>query len=253
MINVAFYSFVPEHDLINFILKNNKNFKLNLQNYELLIVLGGDGVFLDALNKFKDQEIKLLFIKTGNLGFFENDVDIKNIEINNNKFENYSLLKMTVDNETDFYSFNEFLLSTTDNPISQTLFVKNKFFYSYTGTGFLVSTMNGSSGINRSLNGPLLSSNNQFIFSEFIPVNSTNSTSLKQPIVFTTEDELRIRLNVDYIPKINLKIDGKSIDFISKNIKINLVKSKAKIYKLNQGQWINRIQKKILGNYETKK
>ena len=253
MINVAFYSVVPEHDLINFILKNNKNFKLNLQNYELLIVLGGDGVFLDALNKFKDQDIKLLFIKTGNLGFFENEINIKNIEINNNKFENYSLLKMTVDNETEFYSFNEFLLSTVDNPINQTLFIKNNFFYSYTATGFLVSTMNGSTGINRSLNGPLLSSNNQFIFNEFIPVNSTNSTSLKQPIVFNIEDELRIRLNVDYIPKINLKIDGKSIDFISKNIKINLVKSKAKIYKLNQGQWVNRIQKKILGNYETKK
>lgn len=252
MINVAFYSITPEHNLIDFILKNNKNFKLNYEKYELLIVLGGDGSYLEALKKFKNHNIKMIFIKTGNLGFFENEINIKNIKINDHKFDNYSLLKITIDNNIEFFSFNEFLLIANDNPINYSLFLNNNFFYSFTGTGFLTTTMNGSTGINRSLSGPLLSSDKQFIFNEFIPVNSVNSYSLKQSIVLNEDDELKIKLNVDYISKINLKIDGKTIDFISKNIKINLVKSKAKIYKLNQNQWINRIQKKIIGNYGTK-
>lgn len=243
---IIFYCHEPQYELIETFLLINKQFEVDPINYELVIVLGGDGLFLQALKEFAFKDVKLILINNGNLGFFAHDLNLQELSLSKSNFTTYPLLSMQIDNSNEYFCFNEFLLTTKNNPLSFNVALNNNYWYTFTGSGFVVSTKNGSTGLNRTLNGPLIYSDDLYIYQEFLPVKSIKTRSLNQSLVLSKDEEMNFTINVDYLPELFLKIDGITQKFNSKNIKIKLHKSIAKIYKLNLIEWSKNINKKLL-------
>lgn len=66
---VKFFSFNEDQNkIIDAILAHNKDFVAVENNYELVVVIGGDGTFLHALNFFKHEDVKIVLINNGKLG-----------------------------------------------------------------------------------------------------------------------------------------------------------------------------------------
>ena len=56
----------------------------------------------------------------------------------------------------NFTAINEILLFAANNPLHYKINFNRFRFYKFLGSGFFVSTKNGSTGLNRSLEGPIL-------------------------------------------------------------------------------------------------
>lgn len=97
----------------------------------------------------------------------------------------------------------------------------------------MVSTKNGSSGVNRSLRGPLLTNDNQFIYQEYLPVISSQTISVLQSVVFNYGDELKFKIHDPENNTLSIKVDGVLTNWSDLKLKIHLTKSIAKIYHLN--------------------
>lgn len=167
---VKFFSFNEEQNkIINEILAHNQDFIVTENNYELVIVIGGDGTFLRALNLFKNEDIKIVLINYGKLGFFSNIKNNYEIDLDDSKFSPYSILDLSHEYDS-LFATNELILIAENNPIKFDILLNNNYWYTSFGTGFIISTKNGSSGVNRSLHGPLLTNDNQFIYQEYFPV-----------------------------------------------------------------------------------
>lgn len=245
--NIKFFSFNKDQNkIIDDILARNKDFIVTENNYELVIVIGGDGTFLRALNFFKDEKVKIVLVNQGRLGFFSNINDNYMIDLDDNKFSTYPILKLSSEHHS-LFATNEIILMSENNPIKFDILLNNQYWYTSFGSGFMISTKNGSSGINRSLRGPLLTNDDQFIYQEYLPVISSQTKSILQPVVFNYGDELKFKINELENNRLFIKVDGVSNNWSNLELKINLTKSNARIYNLNNQEWINRINEKILG------
>lgn len=244
---VKFFSFNDnQSEVIRQVLDCNKNFLIDENDYELVIVIGGDGTFLNALNTFKNEEVKLVLINQGKLGFFSNIDNNLQINLDKKKFETYPILTLKSDSK-QLTSINEVIFSSQNNPIKYDILINDDYWYTSFASGFIVSTRNGSSGVNRSLHGPLLTNKNQFIYQEFLPVISSQTTSVLQPVVFNIEDELTFKVHQFERNNLFIKADGVFNNWEDLCFKISLTQSKAKIYQLNFHEWINKINEKLLG------
>lgn len=245
---VTFFSYQYQPEIIDSILSKNKWLVLDDKNYELVIVLGGDGTFISALKKFHTQDVKIFLFNQGQLGFFESEKDLSQVVANDNNFSTFNYLQLTVNQDEEYYAINEFLLTVTNNPIDYKIFLDQNEFYQFCGTGCLIATSNGSTGMNRSLNGPILLDKDLFIFQEFLPVRNVNKHSLLQPIVLDIKQQLSIQILDENIDHLNLKVDGLVTSIKAKDMKIQLNKSIAKIYLSSDTKaLITKIKNKLLG------
>ena len=244
---VSFFSYKDNQDIITNILKQYPQFKIDNHNFELLIVIGGDGTFISALNKFKNLNIKILFFNVGKLGYLSKnflEIDITN----ENNFINYSYLELMSKNH-NFTAINEILLSAVNNPLHYKISFNRFRFYKFLGSGFFVSTKNGSTGLNRSLEGPILLDDDHFIYNEFLPVKNAQNSYLEDSIIL--HKDMIINAEWDDTKQENfIKIDGQIHRINDNFVTISLVKSKAKIYKLSTNDYLKNISSKLLGEYE---
>lgn len=114
---VKFFSFNEDQNkIIDAILAHNKDFVAVENNYELVVVIGGDGTFLHALNFFKHEDVKIILINNGKLGFFSNINDDYKIELDDSKFASYPILNLSCEHHR-LSAMNEFILIAQNNPI----------------------------------------------------------------------------------------------------------------------------------------
>lgn len=246
---VSFFSYKDHQDIITKILKQYPDFTIDNHNFELLIVIGGDGTFISALNKFKNLNIKILFFNVGRLGFLSKNFLDFNINDESN-FVNYSYLELMSKNY-NFTAINEILLFASSNPLNYKISFNRFQFYKFLGSGFFVSTKNGSTGLNRSLEGPILLDDDHFIYNEFLPVKNAQNSYLEDSIILSKD--MIINAEWDDAQQENfIKIDGQIHQINDNFVTISLVKSKARIYKLSINDYLKNISSKLLGgNNET--
>lgn len=208
-----------------------------IQNIDIIVVLGGDGFMLRTIHKYYKYNIPFFGINYGNVGFLLNDknylennlVDvIKNAEIvninplkniitdmNNNIFIDISINELT-------------LIRNVYKTCDIDIFVNNiKRVTNYSGDGLVVSTPVGSTAYNSSLGGPIISheSNNIILstISPFRPRNLRsiilqNTTTLKFDINYC--DIRRVSAFADFVEYKNIVKAETQID---KNINIALL------------------------------
>lgn len=241
-ININFVDFENNIENCNLILKNNPNLYFSKTNYDFLICFGGDGNFLETLKQEYAKKINIIHHGTGHLNFLSNFKD-NNDNFNDDNFHEFGILEIKIDN-VRFVAINEIEIFKINSTSKYTLSIDDNKFYEFQATGFVVNTSIGSTGINRTIGGPLFFNSDLFCFNELLPVKSINSNALSQPMIFSNQELLFENLwnDNDFI----IKIDGKSLNINSwKFIKIKLIKSCAKI-NINYSVWLESINKKLI-------
>lgn len=174
-------------------------------NPQIIFVIGGDGTFLKAVHDYNHllKTAKFVSFKCGNLGFYENfnhnqidDVltwianDDKNLTVNT-----LSLLEITVNNQT-LFAINEVKLINLTTTLSCQVLINNQLFENFRGSGVVVATRTGSTGLMKALGGAVVLSNHNLMqFHEIAPVANNSYRSLNSPLILDEKYEITLKTN----------------------------------------------------------
>lgn len=133
---------------------------------ELMISIGGDGTFLEAITIIRSSGIPIVGINSGRLGFLANISSIEvsrafeNLLNKNYSIEQRSLVHLT-SKETLFsdfpYALNEFTLQKTGSSlITIQVAINDEYMTAYWSDGLIIATPTGSTAYSLSLGGPIV-------------------------------------------------------------------------------------------------
>lgn len=189
---------INKEDIINKLLKYE--YIYDEINPEVVISLGGDGTFLDAVHKYFELSPIFIGVNQGKLGFlceFEvNDLDKLYELLIKKDFTNIQknrLISLKHDNK-EIYALNEVRIETRDGgSLSMDVFINDELLERLTGDGICFSTSLGSSGISKGLRGALvIPSLNIIEMSEKVPLINKHYSSLNSSIIFNDDTKIRI-------------------------------------------------------------
>ncbi|MBD3754974.1 MAG: NAD(+) kinase [Gammaproteobacteria bacterium] len=193
------------------------------QKIDLAIVVGGDGTFLDVARYVVDDDVPILGINLGRLGFLT-DISPDNMlkaldEILAGVFdaEQRNLLKVTIydGDEVVFEhkAFNDVVIHKTDSPrmIEFETFVDGRFLNSQRSDGMIISTPTGSTAYSLSAGGPILDPSLDAI--TLVSINP--HTMSTRPYVISGESEVELRPHEDCHGTAQIICDGQITHTIS--------------------------------------
>ncbi|MDL2222745.1 NAD kinase [Bacteroidales bacterium OttesenSCG-928-M11] len=226
---------------------------------DLVISLGGDGTFLQTAAWVSNQNIPILGINTGRLGFLADintdeiaDV-INEIEQKEYKIEERTLLQikhLTARNQNGF-ALNEVALLKRDTSamISISTYLNDDFLTEYLSDGLLIATPTGSTAYSLSVNGPILiPQSKNFVLSPVAP-HSLNVRPLVIP------DDYTLRFKVESRSKnFLISLDGRSEVYPSgSEFRIEKADFKLKIIKRTGQTFYQTLRNKLYWGTDARK
>ena len=202
----------------SFLIKSLKKKKLN---FNISIVIGGDGFMLKILKKNKDNLRIFYGINSGNYGFLMNKFS-KNKTIKNlpkAKMITISPLEMKVIRKNrvskKYLAINEvsILRQSRQAASLEVVLGKKKIIKKLISDGILVSTPAGSTAYNLSVHGPILSLNSKKL--SIAPISPFRPRRWKGKII---SDKLKVIIN-------NLNSSKRPISAVADNIEVRNAKS----------------------------
>ena len=188
---------------------------------EVAISMGGDGTFLRTAARVNRQNIPILGINTGRLGFL---ADVGSTEVEETleevfkhyyRVEERTLLRLGTETRAYQgynYALNEIAVLKRDTSSMITIHTElnGEYLTSYQADGLVIATPTGSTAYSMSVNGPIiLPQDNSLVLSPVAP-HSLNVRPLVIP------DDYEIRLNVESRNRTFLvSLDGRSKIFPS--------------------------------------
>lgn len=232
----------------------NHDDKKNLNNIDLLIVLGGDGTLLGVAREvLKYIKAPILGVNIGNLGFLssvdceELDIALQELAMGNYTTEKRMMLKCTIAGNEYFQSnaLNDVVVAkgTLSRMVNYKIYVDSNHYATFNGDGVIVSTPTGSTAYSFSAGGPLIYPTLDII--SIVPICS--HTPNVRPIILNASSNIEIRAESSG-EVMYLTIDGQKS--LSLNNKTNVSITKSDIYceilVFNNRNYFNVLRKKIL-------
>ncbi len=189
-------SLLPGHDL-NVCHKNQLG-----ERCDLVIVVGGDGSLLGAARALATQNVPLLGVNRGRLGFLTDitpeEIETKVGEVLAGKYmmETRFLLDMQVSRDGVFLEGGDALNDVVMHPgkfirmIEFELYIDGQFVYSQRSDGMIISTPTGSTAYALSGGGPIMHPKLDAMV--LVPLNPHTLSS--RPIVVDGSSEIRIKI-----------------------------------------------------------
>ena len=133
----------------------------------MAISMGGDGTFLRTAARVNRQDIPILGINTGRLGFLADigspDIEDTLVELaqNNYRIEERTLLRLETQEKAYKgynYALNEIAILKRDTSSMMTIHtaLNDEYLTSYQADGLLIATPTGSTAYSMSVNGPII-------------------------------------------------------------------------------------------------
>lgn len=223
-----------------------------LEDTDFLFSIGGDGTFLESVTFAGPQQVPLLGINTGRLGFLATTPRekilqaIDSIYRHTYKFEERTLIN--VGSDIDLFSgvnfaLNEFaiLKRDTSSMIVVHTYINGEYLNSYWADGLIISTPTGSTGYSLSCGGPLvMPSTNNFIISPVSPHNlNVRPMIVPDSSILSFEIEAR---NKNFL--ISLDSRSKSVPVKTK-LTVKRERFKAKIVELEGYNYFQTLRNKL--------
>lgn len=174
--------------------------KIDHDNPELVICIGGDGTILYAVHKYIHliDKIRFVGIHTGTLGFFtdytKDEIEIFIDDIRKDEYKIYesNLLEIRVDNQK-YYALNEMRIENIIRTQSLDIYIDDEYFESFNGSGICVSTQAGSTAYNRALKGAVVDDGIQLLqMTEVTGIHHHLSHSLGNPYIMKCSRRVKI-------------------------------------------------------------
>lgn len=191
-----------------------------LEQVDLVLVLGGDGTILKAARLLQGKNIPLLGINFGKVGFIseveESQVEeaLERVVKGDYQIEERMMLKVKVNVEGlggPWLALNEAVIGRggRPRPIELAMEVNEQAFYSLLADGLIVATPTGSTAYSFSAGGPVVSSLAQLVLvTPICPYSSFNRTLILAP-----NEKLLVRL-----------LSGKDVELAIDGLKITALK-----------------------------
>lgn len=154
-----------------------------LEGVDVVLSIGGDGTLLDSVTYVGPQQIPILGINTGRLGFLATipydsiSLALDALYKGYYALDDRALIRVDADQEVFGginFGLNEFsvLKRDTSSMIVVHTYIDGEYLNSYWGDGLVVATPTGSTGYSLSCGGPLvLPQTNNFVISPVCPHN----------------------------------------------------------------------------------
>ncbi len=223
------------------------------EDTDLVIVLGGDGTMLQAARSIAYQDIPLVGVNLGTMGYLaeveESGIDdaLERILKGWYEIEDRMMLRGDLEGKKD-YSLNDIIVTRYQGvaTIGYNIYVNDQFLCSYYADGLVVSTPTGSTGYNMSAGGPIIEPSANMILVTPICPHTLNSRSL----VFSPNTKIDVELlpGRDGNPMTAISsFDGSGTLLMNTGDKIEIKMSKktTKILRLNKVSFLDVISKKF--------
>lgn len=196
---------------------------------DLAVVLGGDGMFVRAVNRFAPLGVRLVGINLGSLGFLtdiaRDDMQEAMLELAAGKFvlESRSLLaasilkskrksKKTDDkNETlpeNLRAMNDVVLTHGESGVLSTLrvYINDEFAFDLRADGLIIATPSGSTAYALSAGGPIINPRLQAMV--LVPLCAHSLTH--RPLVVPVDSRIRVETSKTTTKPMVVHIDGQT-------------------------------------------
>jgi len=204
----------------NLLTVSDKDFKSGI---EALISVGGDGTFLRAARYAFKNNIPIMGVNVGNLGFLA-EINVSDMydsldKIINGNFEIEKRMlisgmmfrdkKLTDGENCPYLALNDFVItkSLLEKIIDIKIIINGVSLLSYGADGIIISTPTGSTAYSLSAGGPVVEPKNSAIVITPICAHTLFSRSL----VLSPDNQIEIQINSGST-KVNLNIDGRKSD-----------------------------------------
>jgi NAD+ kinase len=228
------YPFILERETALFAKRSSANTieKTELENHcDLAIVVGGDGSLLHAAQLLAPQNLPVLGINRGRLGFL---TDIHPDELSlitpilegNFSQEKRSMLELVIDENNPpphGQALNDIVLFSKNRThmIEFEIFIADQLLCHQRADGLIVATPTGSTAYALSAGGPILHpALNAFII---VPICAHTLTS--RPIVIPDNSNIYLKLNKNHATTLCLSCDGQTPLPITHESKIKIIKN----------------------------
>lgn len=236
---------VPAHSLIQ-----SEKLPADL---DYLITIGGDGTFLEAVSAINLQNIPLLGINTGRLGFLA-DVSPGEIpeaieELYHKQFriEERSVIQATLYPEQNIgfpFALNDLTVHKRDSSsmIAIQAYIDDVFLTQYWADGLIIATPTGSTAYSMSAGGPIVTpGSHNFIIT---PIASHNLTV--RPLVIPDHHEISLKIE-SRDSKFLLSLDSRSYVMEEKlEVRVKKAETNVRLVKFNNQHFYKTIRNKLM-------
>lgn len=215
------------------------DFEIDDYNPDIIIYVGGDGTFLNAIQNNIDRldDVTFLGVNNGSLGFFydfcvdEIDEMFEMLDAGLLKTRRINLMQGVLDSgveQLEFYVFNEVRLASMTNILKCDIYIDEQHLETFVGNEVVISTSCGSTGLNRSIGGAIIDPRlDVYQITPIAPLNSKVYSTLNSPLIVPASSKIHIknyvkeaRLSFDYI---SLDDDVYNLDIYKSNLFVNVL------------------------------
>lgn len=237
----------------------NHDFQIvsHLNEANIIVSIGGDGMFLQAVRKSNFREDCLYVgISTKDMLSLYCDFNIDEIDqmmdaINNENIEvrRYPTIQVSIDDELPFYCLNECTIrSSIVKTFVMDVFIDDIHFETFRGDGMIVATPTGSTAYNKSVRGAIVDPTLPcFQVNELASINNNLYRTLGTPFILGENRTLTLKViqdGNDY-PIVALDNEAMSISNIKK-IQIQLSGKQIKTVKLKNNSFWEKVKRTFL-------
>ena len=224
---------------------------------DCVLVLGGDGTLIRAARELRSQDVPMIGINLGTLGYLA-EVEMQHIESaiahiihEKSMVEERMMLKGIVSGQREDTALNDIVVTRLGalRVIRFNIYVNGELLNKYQADGVIISTPTGSTGYNLSAGGPIVQPTAQMIVITPICSHALNTSS----IVLSAEDEITIEITPDRegnSQTVGLSFDGEINLEMKTGDSLLIRKSKAEteLLKLSDISFLERMRRKMKGN-----
>ena len=229
--------------------------RINDINPDIIFYIGGDGTFLKAVQSNIDRldEVSFIGINTGTLGFYY-DAYQEDIEDIFSRLDNNALIEHKIpllvgnarkdDENVEFYAVNEIQIVAQLSSLRCEVTINDEFFQRYVGSGLIISSAYGSSGVNKSFLGPVVKSDIPcVIITPIGPINNNVYNSFSSSLIIKQDDVIEISKELN---NATIYFDNDKLDDVYDKVSITTSSSYVKVLFRERRNGLYHLRKSFL-------
>ncbi len=227
------------------------------EGMDCALVLGGDGTLIRAARELGGQNIPLLGINMGTLGYLT-EVELPQFREALDKLfagrpdiEKRMMMRGTIDGRHEYMAMNDVVVTREGNlrVVHFNVYVNGALLNSYLADGVIISTPTGSTGYNLSAGGPVVEPTARMFVITPICSHALNASS----VVLSAEDVIEVEICEGRYGRTEhalVTFDGAETAAVSTGdrVQIRRAKETTRLVKLSRESFMKIMREKMKGN-----
>lgn len=236
-------------ELCEFIESHGSGIVGDVAKSDVVLVVGGDGTFIETVDKYWNYDKPFLGINCGHLGY------LAELNPNNYKEKLEKLFKgecvvherlglFSQIRNISGYSCNDvYIKNNSMNIMDFDVYINGMLLSSFKADGIIISSPTGSTGYSMSCNGSFVDPDSNVILISLIAPH----TLMNRSIVLNENVEVKVKVT-EARGKVDMALDGKIIEDLDNGDEVIIRKAEKsmKIIEIDEKSFISRISEKLM-------